>query len=73
MQLLKKIKGPERSGYKKTRLNYMKNFKLSYTRIQEISEKATKNKNGGYITNENVYNAIVKALTEERNIDIKST
>lgn len=51
----------------------MKNFKLSYTRIQEISEKATKNKNGGYITNENVYDAIVKALTEERNIDIKST
>lgn len=47
----------------------MKNFKLSYAVIQELTEKVTRNKNGGYVSNEDIYNVIVEALTSERMLD----
>lgn len=47
----------------------MKNFKLSYIAIQELAEKSTSGKNGGYVTSEDVYNVIVEALTSERMLD----
>lgn len=40
-----------------------------YFTLQNLAEKATRNKNGGYVSNEAIYNIIVEALTEERMLD----